>query len=371
MSRNGRFVLSAFACLLLAPTVAQAAPKPTFSTLDGVTAGKFQSSTTYDTVTGTSTAGDGDFRLPPSLPVRPGEDVTITLDTPADALDAQMMTVGDLPATQIGGRTYRVHVPESVTLPVLLIAAIHSTDPGFQRRQDWTIDLRLPAGYAAPQVSTAWTAPLTPKLTFADHRDTSGETPMPPVAPTPDDALPRMIGAAGAPVKIQLDGRVGSLSATFGSMPLAVTKLDDLTFTTVLPAGATFPGRLSVDTDSSSMFIIDSAHSAVMVDSVPAVRGTETATVKPVSPATVSRLRVSGRRLQATITCSMTCPGVLTLRSGGFRVARVTVAGPGIVKTRLRAKAQRFLKRHHPKTLRAVLTTRGHAPKAATLKVQR
>jgi hypothetical protein len=173
----------------------------------------------------------------------------------------------------------------------------------------------------------------------------------------PDEALPRLIGAPGAPVTIRLDARVRQLSASYASQTLTLTKVDELIYKATLPPDAAFPGRLTIDADSSEFVIIDHSSWAAVIDDH--ARGD--------GPATVSRLRRSSRRLQATVTCEDTCPGVLTLRSRGFRIARLTFAGPGRMKTTISAKALRYLKRHHLKRVHAVLTTRGQAPKTSTM----
>ena len=71
-----------------------------------------------------------------------------------------------------------------------------------------------------------------------------------------------------------------------------------------------------------------------------------------------------------TVACSGTCPGVVTLRSGSLRIARLSFTGPGRSTATISRSAQRHLQRHRTKQLRAVLTTRGFAPRALTLRVR-
>jgi hypothetical protein len=62
-------------------------------------------------------------------------------------------------------------------------------------------------------------------------------------------------------------------------------------------------------------------------------------------------------------------PGVLTLKAAHTRIARLTFSGPGRYTVTISRSAQRYLKRHRTKQLRALVTTRGQATKAVTLRV--
>jgi len=91
----------------------------------------------------------------------------------------------------------------------------------------------------------------------------------------------------------------------------------------------------------------------------------------PLPKPAVLDLRLTGRRLSATVSCPGGCAGYLTLRTASIRIARLELTGSGTFTATIRPAALRHLQRHRVKRLRVLLTTRGRAPVATTRTLQR
>ena len=169
-----------------------------------------------------------------------------------------------------------------------------------------------------------------------------------------------------------LTGWVNTLTARAGGTPLTAVKVDDTTYAVALPATMALPAKFSVGIDYSSETFLGSAAFTADLAAVRVQQPFVPAAQAPAvdSPATLSALRLKGRRLSVSVACSGTCPGVVTLRTTSIRAARLSFAGPGRYTATISRSAQRHLQRHRTKRLRAVLTTRGFAPRALTLRVR-
>jgi hypothetical protein len=358
MQRTGRLALSLLAALFVLAPAAQAAP--TITAGERSSGVKGMGSITNFPATGMTTIGDPGPEPPPRLFVHTATDVTVTLDETVDAFRAY---VGDavVPAQQTGPRTYVIDVPDGQALPVFVGFEIKQSDAEKTETAWYSAEL---AASPVPRLSTAWTAPVAPALLSAIEGPRGG-----PIAIADGFGLnpPTLRAAPGATVTIKLTGWVNWLTAHVGVTPLAATKVDDTTYTVALPADVVLPAKFTVDFDYSSETFQGRAGYIADLAALPVVAPPPTVTD---GPATVSALKLRGRKLSATVTCAGTCPGVLTLRTSSMRIARLHFAGPGRLTTRISARALRHLRRHHTKALRVVLTTRGQATKVTRLRLR-
>jgi hypothetical protein len=314
MSRSGRLAL------IVAAPPAYGSPQPVVSHQGLSSEAKFLGSEGRDNTTGDVVVGDPGPERTPRLLWRES-DLTVTRDSPAESVTARVAE-RDVPVEQTGELTYALDLSDGLTGPAMLELEIVSTEGDWTTRSRWGLEL-------------------------ADH----------------------------ATVDIKLSGWANSLTASLGRRALSPVKVDDLTYTVALPADLALPAKLYVELDYSGAlyaaqgsWIADLA--ALPVAPAPATTTTTTTAVIRDARATLSALRLKGRRLSVTVACAGTCAGVLTLKTPSRRIARLAIAGPGTYTTTIGAPAQRHLRRNKVKRLRAVVTTRGQAPRALSLRLR-
>ncbi len=363
MSRIGRWVVVAVGCLLAAVPAARAGvPTPTVKVYERSSPAGPLGGETRNLLTGEVFIGDPGPERGPRLITFAAEELTVTLDAPADSLEAWLGDVS-APVTQTGERAYTVRAPAGLTLPAFLRLAITSTDGDWRTRAGWGLEL---AKSPSPTFATALTPAVRPALLSATEGSRNGGPTL--IADGFGLNSPTLRVSPGGTVTVALTGWVNTLTARVGGVPLTAVKVDDATYTVALPANPTLPAKFSVGIDYSSETFLGSAGFTADLAAPTVLEPSQPTPVD--GRATLSALRLSGRKVSVTVACSGTCPGIVTLRTSSIRIARLSFAGPGRYTATISRPAQRHLQRHRTKRLRAVLTTRGFAPRALTLRVR-
>ena len=186
---------------------------------------------------------------------------------------------------------------------------------------------------------------------------------------------PTLAAEPGAVVTITLPSAADAVVAFIGGAPQPVTAAGVNAYAVTVPAGTTLPARFSFRVDSSTETTLltdawlldlggDIAGPPVVPTAPPVADPTPVADPLPLARS----VRLRGAHLSAIVSCPAArpaaCAGTLTLEAAGRSVARLRFASvaPGTqttLRTTLPASIRRHLRRHHVRSLRAVLTPTG------------
>jgi hypothetical protein len=233
------------------------------------------------------------------------------------------------------------------------------------------------AGAQAPRPTVSTTlGTVTPSYLSGTETPRSGDGPT--LIKDGFGLNPPTLGAQpGSVVTITLASAADAVVAFLGSSTLPVTAAGANAYAVTVPAGAPLPARFSFRVDSSTdttlltdAWLLNLGGDIVDPAPVPVPTAPPVSNPAPVAdPLPLARsVRLLGARLSAVVSCPAArpaaCAGTLTLKTSGRRVARLRFAGvsPGTqttLRTTLSASTRRYLRRHHVRTLRAVLTPTG------------
>jgi hypothetical protein len=222
-----------------------------------------------------------------------------------------------------------------------------------------------PARAVTPTVSTALAGGVTPSFVSSLESPKGGDGPS-----VIGDGFginpPTITAAPGGTVTIALDAPVDAVKASFGFTPLPVTPAGERTYTVTLPGDATLPGDFWVRLEYSTETTLGSSNWKLILDAAPApqppVPLPDPVGVVADPPAAPLTARLHGRRLSVLMACPararIGCSGVLTLRAGSVRVARLRLSlAPGTQRT-----LRTTLSRRNAKRLRHELRAEVAAP---------
>jgi hypothetical protein len=189
---------------------------------------------------------------------------------------------------------------------------------------------------------------------------------------------PTLAAEPGAVVTITLPSAPDVVVAFIGGAPQPVTPAGANAYAVTVPAGTPLPAQFSFRVDSSTETTLltdawllnlggDIADPPVVPTAPPVADPTPVA--DPLLPLPLARsARLRGTRLSVVVSCPAArptaCAGTLTLKAAGRRVASLRFANIAsgtqtTLRTALSASTRRHLRRHHVRTLRAVLTPTG------------
>ena len=221
----------------------------------------------------------------PRLITSLSRNLTVTLNSPADSLEAWFGDVS-APVTQTGELAYSVTAPEGQTLPASLRLAITSTEGDWRSRTGWGLEL---ATSPSPTFATALTPAVRPALLSAIEGIRNG-----PILIADGFGLnpPTLRVAPGGTVTVALTGWVNSVTARVGGTPLTAVKVDDTTYTVALPANVALPAKFSVSLDYSTETFLGGAGFTADLAALPVQQSSPQP--QPVdSPASLSTLRLT------------------------------------------------------------------------------